>query len=86
MIIPNLLTSYLNDTQPPKKQSELVDEVNEVMGWQYLTRATVSYWINSVYLPGIKTARVIYAAAPPGKLRDLFGEIIEALEYQPVQS
>ncbi len=86
MIIPNLLTSYLNETDPPKKQYEIVDEVNEAVGWQYITTATVSYWITGVYLPHIKTARIIYAAAPPGKLRDLFGAIIEALESQPVQS
>ena len=86
MTIPNLLTSYLNETDPPKKQYEIVDEVNKVIGWQYLTTATISYWINSVYLPDIKTARIIHAAAHPGKLRDLFGEIIEALENQPVQS
>ena len=85
MIIPNLLTSYLNETEPPKKQYVIADEVNTVMGWQYITPMTVSYWIRSTYLPDIKTARVVYAAAPPGKLRDLFGAIIKALEKQPVQ-
>ena len=86
MIIPNLLTSYLNETKPRKKQYEIADEVNTIMGWQYITPMTVSYWIRSIYLPDIKTSRIIYAAAPPGKLRDLFGAIIEALESQPVQS
>ncbi len=82
MIISNLLTSYLNETDPPKKQSEFADEINEVIGWHYLTRATISYWVNSVHLPHIKTARVIYAKAPPGKLRDLFSKIIKVLELQ----
>ncbi len=86
MTIPNLLTSYLNETKPRKKQYVIADEVNECMGWQYITPMTVSYWINSVYLPDIKTARVVHTAAPPGKLRDLFGAIIKALESQPVQS
>ena len=82
MEIANLLTSYLNETEPSKKQYEIADEVNEVLGWQYLTSMTISYWINSVYQPHIKTARIIYSAAPPGKLRDLFGEIIKVLEMQ----
>ena len=86
MIIPNLLTSYLNETDPPKKQYEIADEVNEAFDWQYLTPMTVSYWIRSIYLPDIKTVRVIYDKVPPGKLRELFGAIIEALESQPVQS
>ncbi|MCK4820531.1 hypothetical protein KA005_32500 [bacterium] len=87
MTIPILLTSYLNETKPPKKQYEIADEVNEYIGWQYITPMAVSYWINNVYLPDIKTARIIRAAAPPGKLRDLFDAIIKELQTsQPVQS
>lgn len=84
MNISNLLTSYLQDNE--LKQYQLADEVNEVFGWQYITPMTVSYWINDVYRPDIKTARIIYAATPFGKLRDLFSAIIDALESQPVQS
>ncbi len=82
MIISNLLTSYLNETTPPKKQYEIADEANEAVGWQYITPMTVSYWIRNIYIPDIKTARIIYGAAPPGKLRDLFGEIIKVLDMQ----
>ena len=84
MNISNLLTSYLQDNE--LKQYQLADEVNEVIGWQYITPMTVSYWIRSIYLPDIKTARIVQAAAT-GKLRELFNQIIDELETsQPVQS
>ena len=83
MNISNLLTSYLQDNE--LKQYQLADEVNEVIGWQYITPMTVSYWIRSIYLPDIKTARIVQAAAT-GKLRKLFNQIINELETrQPVQ-
>ncbi len=84
MNISNLLSSYLKDNE--LKQYQLADEVNEVFGWQYITPMTVSYWINDVYRPDIKTARIVQAAAT-GRLRDLFNAIINELETsQPVQS
>ena len=81
MNISNLLTSYLKDNQ--LNQYQLADEVNDVVGWQYITPMAVSYWVNNVYRPDIKTARIVQAAAT-GKLRELFGAIISELENAKV--
>jgi hypothetical protein len=79
MDISELLTSYLDTDEP---QYKIADDINDAMGWQYITPMAISYWINGIHPPTIKTARTIQAAAT-GELRELFDAIIGLLE--PVQ-
>jgi hypothetical protein len=77
MKIPDLISSYLDS----RKQYELADDINEAMGWQFITPMAVSYWVNEVHPPTIKTARTIQSAAT-GQLRELFDAIVNELEPQ----
>ncbi len=82
MEISNLLTSYLKEEEP---QYQIAVDINDAMGWQYITPMAISYWINNIHLPTIKTARTIRQAAPHGgKLWTLFDAIIKVLEHDPV--
>ncbi len=82
--ISELLTSYLEDDEP---QYQIAVDINDAIGWQYITPMMISYWIRDIYRPYVKTARTIRQAAPHGgKLWTLFDAIIKVLEHEPVQA
>ena len=84
MNIPKLVTSYLKDNE--LKQYELANHINEQMGFPFVTPMAISYWINGVYCPSIKTMTMLRLNSQ-GKLRELANAIIKELELeQPVQS
>jgi len=76
--IPDLLTSYL---EPGEPQQKIVDDINDAMGWDYISRQSISHWINGVHPPTAKTALTIMQSAPRGgKLWQLFNSILKVLE------
>ena len=82
--IPDLLTSYL---EPGDPQYKIATDINDYFGWQFITPMAVSYWINSTYLPDIKTVKTILRVIPKNtRLWELFDSILKELEHEPVQS
>jgi uncharacterized protein YqcC (DUF446 family) len=62
-------------------QTKLATDINEVKGYQYISRMSVSNWVNGIHLPTLKTAIEIRDAAPQdSELWQLFDSIVKELE------